>query len=101
MMNDENALREKARAAIDTGKLPAHVPFRTWAGKGSTGAHRCIICSALLSRDDVELELEFTGSQADPVGNPYFHMRCFAAWESEREKAARHERNLSGARQYG
>jgi hypothetical protein len=101
-MNDENSLRQNARAAIDAGKLPAQVPYRTWAGKASTGAHRCTICSQLLSPNDVELELEFTGAQAaDPVGNHYFHMRCFAAWESEREKAARHERDPSGARQYG
>jgi len=100
-MHDEITLRQKARAAIETGKLPGRGPFRSWAGKGSSGGRQCAICDALLADNDVELELEFTEAQADALGNYYLHMRCFAAWESECEKLARHERDRSGARQCG
>lgn len=98
-MIDESNLREMARAAIQTGKLPVRRPDRTWAGKG--GGADCAVCSELLAAGDIEMEIEFTDRQADTVGNHSFHMRCFAAWEFERESVSRHEHGLSEPRASG
>ena len=39
---EEETLREKARAVIESGKLPSRTPDRTWGGPG-VGAS-CAIC---------------------------------------------------------
>ena len=55
-MPDEPRLREQARAAIQSCKLPSRSPDRTWGG------------------DNPGLD-KF-----------HVHVRCFAAWEFERNK---------------
>jgi hypothetical protein len=45
-MPDEPRLREQAREAIQTGKLPSRAPDRTWGGPG-VGAD-CTVCGHLL-----------------------------------------------------
>ncbi len=91
-MNDESTLRQKARAAIQSGKLPGRRPERMWGGKGS-GAE-CAICGHPVKPDEVEFELQFPTNGAGPgLGAWRAHVRCFAAWEFEREdflRAASH-----------
>ena len=81
-MNDECALREKARAVIDGGKFPKRHPDRMWGGPG-VGAD-CTICNAPVKRDELEFEIEFARGGDDPGLNTYHvHLRCFAAWQFE------------------
>jgi len=84
-MEYDDPLRQHARHAIETGRLPAVRPARTWAGKG-TGAS-CLLCALAISADDVELELEFiettTASRCCRV-----HSQCFTAWDLECRRRA-------------
>ncbi|MGH9892039.1 MAG: hypothetical protein ACREA0_08675 [bacterium] len=82
-MNDESALRAKAREVIQGGTLPNSHPDRMWGGPG-VGAN-CMICSEPAKRDELEFEIEFARNGDDPGLNTYHvHVRCFAAWEFER-----------------
>ena len=83
---DEVILREKARAAIQRGTLPAfRRPERAWAGPGVDAA--CAVCELRVRPHDLEFEIQFghhgagTSEQLDRF---HLHLRCFAAWELER-----------------
>ncbi len=83
-MSEESTLRQKAREAIEAGRLPSRHPERTWGGPGS-GA-RCAICGECVRSDEMEFELEFARAELDEPAPEYLHVhiRCFAAWEFER-----------------
>lgn len=81
-VNDNDAVRTRARDAIESGRLPARRLVRSWAGKGSGAT--CLVCIRTITHDDVELELEF--APAPPSAAPRccrVHAACFAAWELE------------------
>jgi hypothetical protein len=96
-MSDEPILREKAREAIESGRLPAARPRRTVYGH-SAGAI-CTVCGYAVRRGEMHYELEFQASpptegkslrdtlqrfNAWPeVRRSILHERCFAAWEFE------------------
>jgi hypothetical protein len=52
-MPDE--VREKPRAVVQSGKLPARHPDRTWGGPG-VGAE-CVVCP--VTKDEMEFEIQF------------------------------------------
>jgi hypothetical protein len=81
---DESTLREKARSALKSGKLPYGRAERMWGGPGS--GDNCAVCGDSVTREEMGFELEFAGDgeRPGPV-NHELHMRCFAAWEFERE----------------
>jgi len=81
-MPDEPILREKAREAIQSGKLPARRSDRMFGGPGS--GQRCAVCGKPLPREEVEIELEF--NQRHGLDQYHLHHRCYAAWEFERTK---------------
>jgi len=84
-MPDEPILRDKARIAIRNGKIPARQPDRTWGGPG-VGA-LCSVCDLPIGKDQLEFEIEFAHDGSDPGLDTYHvHIRCFAAWEFERNK---------------
>ncbi len=84
-MPDESVLREKAREAIRSRKLPIAKPDRTFGGHGT--AATCAICGDAVKRDEVEIEIEFNRHGVTPGLDRYhLHQRCFAAWEFERTK---------------
>jgi len=90
-MPDEPILREKAREAIRSGRLPTDKPTRTFSGH-STGA-TCAVCRNPVRRGEMAFELEFRASHR-PDMSPlirrcHLHHRCFAAWEFERTHVAR------------
>lgn len=85
-MNDESFLREKARQAIETGKLPDRSPDQVWGGPG-TGA-RCAICGGATTHAEVELEIEFAGDGYPGPSSHYVHLRCFSIFELERQNVA-------------
>ena len=85
-MPDEQLLRAKARAAIESGKLPSRRPDRTWGGAG-VGA-QCSVCELPVTKDQMEFEIQFSHDGDNPGLDKYHvHIRCFAAWEFERRHA--------------
>ena len=86
-MPDERHLREQARAAMRTGKIPARRQDRTWGGPG-VGAP-CVICGVPVGKQEMEIQLEFTRDGAVPDLDKYhLHPRCYAAWEFEWKKVS-------------
>jgi hypothetical protein len=82
-MPDEKILREKAREAVQSGKLPSRGPDRMWGGPG-VGAE-CAVCGLLGTKDEMAFEIEFAHDGDNPGLDKYqVHIRCFAAWEFER-----------------
>lgn len=90
-MNDPNPLthdafvRGKVRDAIRSAKIPKRAPDRVWGGLG-TGV-RCHICDAPIHSDQTELELEFILDDRSKSVHHLVHLRCFSAFEVERELA--------------
>ncbi len=78
---DDDGLRQKARAAIETGKLPTCRPDRTWGGRG-VGVP-CAICDVPVRPDEMELEMEFVAG-GNHLKVIHVHTKCFAAWERVR-----------------
>ena len=97
-MPTEPILREKARDAILSGRLPAAKPSRTVYGH-SAGA-TCAVCGDPVRRAEMEFELEFRTSPwpygkslrdtlkrlsvRPEVRRCHLHHRCFVAWKFER-----------------
>jgi hypothetical protein len=80
---DEDSVREKARTAINDGKLPNRRPDRTWGGPG-VGAG-CAVCGTPVGKDEMEFEIQFARDGDNPgLDKFHVHIRCFAAWEFER-----------------
>ena len=81
-MKDEHTIREKAREAIQSGKLPAMKPSRTWGGPGS--GTPCSVCGEPVTPGQMELEVAYRRADGRPgLETYYFHIRCFAVWECE------------------
>jgi hypothetical protein len=80
---DEPILREKAREAIRSGKLPMRAPDRTFGGPGVNQA--CAVCGEAIPRDDMEFEIEFSCDGVTAGADVWhLHPMCFIAWEFER-----------------
>jgi hypothetical protein len=83
-MPDEASLRAKAGEAIRIGKLPSRLPDRTWVGPGI--GTPCAICSEAVKRDHMEVDIQFKyGGPIPGLERFHAHVRCFAAWELERD----------------
>jgi hypothetical protein len=82
-LEEERAVREKAREAIRDGRLPDRVPDATWGGPATGVA--CAICGTAQTPGALELELEFA-RDGDLGRRDKFqvHVACFKAWELER-----------------
>jgi len=104
-MPDEPILedRDKARTAIESGRLPTAKPSRMLCGP-SVG-ETCAVCGDLIPVGAMQFELEFQPGpspeakllkdalerlRASPkVSRYHLHHRCFTAWELERTKVTR------------
>ena len=85
-MTDETILRAQARAAVQSGKLPARRPDRTWGGPGVGAA--CAICASPVTKAELAFEIEFARDGDNPGLDKFdVHIRCFAAWQVERKEA--------------
>jgi hypothetical protein len=83
---DEDAVREKAREAIQHGKLPRRAPDRTWGGPGVSAP--CAICDRPVTDREMEFEIQFARDGDNPgLDKFHVHLNCFAAWEFERHGA--------------
>ena len=85
-MPDERILREQAREAMKTGRLPTRPADRTSGGPG-VGA-LCSVCNLPVRNSVMEMHIEFA-RKGEPAGvdTYHVHLRCFAAWEFERADA--------------
>ena len=84
-MPDESLLRDQARYAIRSGKLPSRQPDRTWGGPGVGVV--CIICDQRVAQDQMEFAIGFAGDETMPgVDTYHVHLHWFAAWEFQRNK---------------
>jgi len=83
-MPDEPRLREQAREAVRSGKLPSRSPDRTWGGPG-VGAP-CQVCDKPVTHSEMEFEIQFEQEGGGGLDKFHVHVRCFAAWEFERNK---------------
>ena len=84
-MPDEAILREKAREALYSCRMPTSPPDRTWGGHGV--GISCSVCELPITDDQLEFEIEFSRDGDTPgLGAFHVHLRCFAAWEFERTK---------------
>jgi len=82
-MPSEPRVREQARAAIQSGKMPSRDPDRTWGGPG-VGAE-CAVYGLPITRDQLEFEVQFARDGDNPGLDKFdVRIRCFAAWEFER-----------------
>jgi hypothetical protein len=79
----EAKLREKARQAMQAGALPDRRPDRAWGGSGVGAA--CAICVTPVRPDELEFEIEFARNGDDRPATYHLHVRCFEAWQSERD----------------
>jgi hypothetical protein len=75
----EADLRLQVRAMIDTGRLPAALPHRTWGGNGN--GQPCSLCGKYIHPNEVEYEIEMSDSADQPTYR--FHFMCHAAWQFE------------------
>lgn len=83
---DDSLLREKAREAIQNGKLPPRSPDRILGGPGC--GETCALCGETLDRNQMELEPEFRqGGEISELHKYHLHPRCFAACECERAQS--------------
>ena len=84
-MPDETRLRKQAREVIQNGKLPNRAPDRTWGGPG-VGVE-CPVCGKPVTKGELAFEIQFAHDETIPGLDKFdVHVRCFAAWEFERNK---------------
>ena len=76
-MPHEPILRQKAREAVQQGKLPGCPPDRTW---GPGVGEICSVYGEPVTKDEMEFQIEFArdGSTAG-IDRCHVHIRCFAA----------------------
>jgi|SRR5581483_2246867 len=92
MSEEENGLRHLAREAMQSGKLPGRRPDRLWGGHGN-GKDNCYLCGKPLNMEDITFDLEYKRGAEDTDPTCYsVHLRCFNAWDIEREQQLRGER---------
>ena len=83
-MPDEPLLREKAREAIRSGKLPRRQPDRTFGAPGN--GKSCGLCGEPVARDQMLIQIDYQRRTTSGLTSYHLHLGCHAAWEFERAK---------------
>ena len=90
LMPDEAVVREKARNAVQQGKLPPRAPDRVWGGRGVDAL--CAVCEVSIPKSEMEFEVEFAvdghGGGGD-LDKFHLHRQCFAAWSSSAVRSSK------------
>jgi len=81
-MPDELLLRQKAREAIRSGKLPRRQPDRTFGAPGS--GESCALCGEPVAQDQMLIQIEYQRHATSRLTSYHLHLGCHAAWEFER-----------------
>jgi hypothetical protein len=81
-MPDESVLREKARAAVQSGKIPALIARGEIRGSGAP----CAICGVPVTKDEMEFEIQFAHDDTPGLEEFRVHLRCFVAWKFESQQ---------------
>jgi len=104
-MSDDPTLRERARAAIHSGRVPTVPPNRMLCGLAAGAT--CAVCGDRLAGDEVAFEFEYRTPPAEAdslterrnwipeVQRYHLHHDCFVAWEFERTNVGPPERRQS------
>jgi hypothetical protein len=105
-MPDEPILRDKAREAIHSGRVPTVRPSRMFCCR-SEGA-TCAVCGDPVAGGEMEFEFEYRTSPPPEskslmerlnwipeVRRYHLHHNCFVAWEFERTQVGPPERRPS------
>ena len=79
-MFDDALLRDKARAAVQDGRLPSRKPSHTSGGPGVGAA--CAVCDLPITQAELEIEIAFLRDAA-----AHLHIACFTAWEASLEES--------------
>jgi hypothetical protein len=74
----EADLRRAARNRIANGRLPRHVPERSWGGNGT--GRICALCDEPITPDEIEIELE-SWIDGEGLRTFQFHGACHLMWE--------------------
>jgi len=74
-------LREKAREAMRSGRIPSRRQHIIRSGRD--GGSICPVCDELIGSPTTELEIEFSNGAAGFV-TYQLHSLCFVAWDIER-----------------
>ena len=83
-MLDEHILREKARQAMQAGRMPRQRPSYLW-GARAVGAP-CAVCGG---REEMEFEVQWSrDGRRSWLADYHVHLECFTAWELEIERYA-------------
>lgn len=78
-MLEGNSLLQKAREAIEAGKIPSRWLVRVYAGSGSGVC--CAICDRPVEPNQTEFELDFAQDHGGPGASARVHRECCLAWE--------------------
>jgi hypothetical protein len=81
-MQDETCLREQAREAVKSGKIPDRAHDRFWGGSGV--GIECTVCGRPITTEEMEFKIQFGLMDGGELEAFHVHVRCFAAWEFER-----------------
>jgi hypothetical protein len=79
-MNQEE-LRALIRERIRTGQLPPVLGAKTFAGRGSNTP--CDCCGQIISRQEIEYEVEVDPSPTDSTRSWIAHTQCHWIWWEE------------------
>jgi len=90
LVSDPGGLGEQARRLMLAGILPLRPPDRMWGGAGS-GA-QCPVCGAPVKPEQTGLEIEHKPHDGADISNLHFHVACYAAVETERDRLQQESR---------
>jgi hypothetical protein len=88
-MDSDAHLKNLAREAIESGRVPDVRPDRLWGSSGD--GSECPICFECIASQDVGFELDFPlpASDEPPRASRLVHARCFKAWDIVRQESPR------------
>lgn len=88
-MVSDSDLKDLAREAIESDRVPRVRPERLWGSSGD--GSDCPICCQPIAPQDVGFELDFPRSSSLELrrASCLVHARCFKAWDAVRQESAR------------
>jgi hypothetical protein len=88
------SLRQRIRAAIQSGKLPQAQGYRLFGGKGDGSL--CVCCDRFITGAEIQFDLECPTASHSWVSLA-MHLLCFELWRSEGRLQARAAALVSAA----